>query len=152
MSEEKSVAKPKIKLLERLKGIKHIEIIVVAIFAIVMILIYLSTFSSGSDNKIDTGKNYDNSLTAYIENMEDDLEKIISQIKGVSNASVFITLDLSNAQVVDNVVKYSAFPPIKGVIVVAKGVNDLSVKMNVLKAIEAVIQITNGNIEILVSN
>lgn len=152
MSDEKSVKKPKIKILERLKSIKHIEIIVVAIFAIVMVLIYLSTFSSSSTQKKDTGTTANsNSVVAYIDNLETDLEKVLSKIKGVSNVTVLITLDMSSTQIIDNEIAVTTFPPIKGIIVVANGVQDVAVKMNILKAIQAVIDVTNGKIEILVS-
>ena len=63
-----------------------------------------------------------------------------------------ITLNMSQAEVVDSKINLSKFPDIKGVIVTAKGVNDTSTRMKVLHAIEAVIEVTNGNREILSSN
>ena len=40
-------------------------------------------------------------------------------------------------------------PKIAGVIVVAQGADDVSVKLNILKAVQALISVPNGNIEII---
>ncbi len=88
----------------------------------------------------------------YIGNMEDKLEQVLSQIQGVSNVSVMITLDMSTTSIKDNEIQMNAFPDIKGVVIVAKGVENTSVKMNILKAVQAVIDISSGRIEILSSN
>ncbi len=141
------------KWLEKLKKVKHIEIYVAIIFVVIILLIYMSNFSSKSSNKT-TNKTIssDQSIAAYIENMENSLEEILTNIGGVSNVKVMITLDMAKADVSDSQITLNSFPPIKGIIVTAKGVSSLANKQKVLQAIEAVLDITNGNIEILSSD
>ena len=84
--------------------------------------------------------------------MENKLEQILSQVEGASNVNVMITLDMTNSVVKDNIVEVADFPKVKGIVIVAKGVENTSVKLNILKAVQAVIDISSGRIEILKSN
>ena len=147
MSEKEK--KPTIRWLEKLKNIKHIEIYVAVIFVVVLLLIYLS--SSKTKEKTSEKSTNDSSVTAYIENLENNLEDILSNIAGVSNVKVMITLNINELEVKDSKIAMSKFPEIKGVLVTAKGVNNTTNKLKVLHAIEAVIDVENGNIEILSS-
>ena len=144
----------KFKWIEKLKNIKHIEIYITIIFAIVLILIFFSSTDSNkpSSNKSKTAITQETTVTSYISDMETKLEDILSQVQGASNVKVMITLDMSSSVVKDNVIQTSDFPKIKGVVIVAKGVNNTSVKLNMLKAVQAVIDISSGRIEILSSN
>jgi len=147
--------KPKIKIkwLEKLKNVKHIEIIVVAIFIIVLVLIYTSNFSVKKSSNSQTKTNSKElTIVNYIDNLETDLEQTISQIKGVDNVKVMITLDYSKATIQDNIIQTDSFPCVKGIVIVAKGVENTNVKLNVLKAVEAVVDVNYGCIEILSSN
>lgn len=144
----------KFKWIEKLKNVKHIEIYITIIFAVIIMLIF---FSSIGGNKTSTSKNktditQETTITAYISNMENKLEDILSQVQGASNVKVMITLDMTGSVVKDNIVQTSNFPKIKGVVIVAKGVDNTAVKMNMLKAVQAVIDISSGRIEILSSN
>lgn len=47
------------------------------------------------------------------------------------------------------IVLLEVMPKISGIVVVAEGANDVNVKLNILKAIQALLTIPNGNIEIL---
>ena len=136
------------KWLEKLKKIKHIEIYVAIIFLVIILLIYLSNFS----NKQKSSSKDEMTITAYVNQLEDNLENILSNIGGVSNVKVMITLDMASASIEDSKITLSAFPEIKGVIITAKGVNNTATKLKVLHATEAVIDIKNGNIEILSSD
>ena len=144
----------KFKWIEKLKNIKHIEIYITIIFAIVLILIFFSSTDSNKSthNKTKTPITQETTITAYIDDMENKLENILSQVQGASNVNVMITLDMTNSVVKDNIIQTSDFPKIKGVVIVAKGVNNTAVKMNMLKAVQAVIDISSGRIEILSSN
>lgn len=144
--------KKKNKFLERLKNIKHIEIYIAVIFGIIMILIYLSTLNTNQSNSESTSQTTVVTITQYIDKMESDLEEILSQVKGVSRVSVMISLVTEEMTVEDSNISVSTFPSIKGVVIVAKGVDDTFVKLNVLKAVQAVIKVSNGSIEILSSN
>ncbi|MBQ9795880.1 MAG: hypothetical protein IJW36_02865 [Clostridia bacterium] len=147
MSEKEK--RPTIRWLEKLKNIKHIEIYVAVIFIVVLLLIYLSSTKTkeGTDKQITN----DSSVTAYIENLENNLADSLSNIAGVSNVKVMITLNAEDLQVQESQIVMSRFPAIKGVLVTAKGVNNTTNKLKVLHAIEAVIDVENGNIEILSS-
>lgn len=147
-----SEKKIKFKWLEKIKNIKHIEIIVIAIFLVVLLLIYFSTPKSKSGSSSSTNQDSQLTITRYVDNLEKDLENTISQIKGVGNVQVLITLDMTGATIEDDVIKTSSFPKIKGIVIVASGVDNTSVKMNVLRAVEAVVDISTGSVEILSSN
>lgn len=146
--------KPKYKWLEKLKNIKHIEIYISIIFIVILLLIYLGNFKT---NKTTTTKKESANLSemnviSYVDQLETNLEEILSSIGGVSNVKVMITLDMANADVKESNINLSKFPDIKGVIVTANGVGNTATKLKVLHAVEAVIDIKNGNIEILSSD
>ena len=145
MSEKKTA----FKWLDKLKNVKHIEIYIAVIFVVILLLIYLSNFSGL--NKKKNSINEKLTILEYTNNLEDNLESILSNIGGVENVKVMITLDMNNAEVMDSQIILNQFPQIKGVIVTAKGVENTAIKLKVLHAIEAVLDITNGNIEILSS-
>lgn len=152
MSSQPQKFKP--KWLEKLKNIKHIEIYITLIFAIILLLIF---FSSTGNKKTTTSYSKSNTtqqttVTSYVDNIECKLEQILSQVQGASNVNVMVTLDMSGTSIKDNIIQTSEFPDIKGVVIVAKGVENTAVKMNILKAVQAVIDISSGRIEILSSN
>lgn len=145
MSEKES----KFKFWDKLKKIKHIEIYIAILFIVILLLIYLSTTKT-TKTSANTNTN-EITISSYIDNLETNLEKTLSNIAGVSNVHVMITLDMSSANVTDSKISLDGMPAIKGVVVTAKGVNDVSLKMKVLQAVEAVLEITRGNIQILSS-
>jgi len=147
MNDEK-VKKPTFKWLEKLKKIKHIEIYISVIFIVIILLIYLSNFSKSSRSQTDYNQS---NITDYIEQLEDNLEDVLSSIGGVSNVKVMITLDMASALIENSNITLNSLPDIKGVVVTAKGVNNTATKLKVLHAIEAVLDISNGSIEILSS-
>ncbi|HJD05811.1 MAG TPA: hypothetical protein IAB72_02880 [Candidatus Onthoplasma faecipullorum] len=137
------------KFLEKLKKIKHIEVYIAIIFIVVLLLIYLGNFNKSSGTS--TNNSSEMTVTAYIDDLENRLQEILSNIGGVSDVKVLITLDMDTATVNDSNIVLDKFPAIKGVLITAKGVGDTATKLKVLHAVEAVIDITNGNIEILSS-
>lgn len=145
-------SKVRFQWLEKIKNVKHIEIIVIAIFLVVLLLIYFSTPRSKSNSNATIKENTELTITRYIDNLEGDLENTISKIRGVGNVNVLITLNLDNASIENDVIKTATFPKIKGIVIVASGVDNTSVKMNILRAVEAVVDISSGSVEILSSN
>ena len=137
------------KWLEKLKKVKHIEIYIAIIFIVVILLIYISSVDY---QKGKSSSNNGMSITTYVNDLEENLEDILSNIGGVSNVNVMITLDFNTAVVENSNITLSEFPKVKGIIVTAKGLNSTAKKMSVLHAIEAVIDVTNGNIEIISSD
>lgn len=148
MSEKEK--RPIFKWLEKLKKVKHIELYIAVIFIVILLLIYLSSTSNSGKNK--TSISSELSITSYVNNLESDLEDILSNIGGVSNVKVMITLDMNQASVSNSQLNLETFPPIKGIIVTANGVNNTAAKLKVLRAIEAVVDISSGSIEILSSD
>ncbi len=146
MNEEKKKTFP---WLEKLKKVKHIEIYIAIIFIVILLLIYMSNFSKKGGTSSNTTTTNDMSISAYIDNLENDLAGILSSIGGVSNVKVLITLDINQANIENSQITLNEFPPIKGVVVTAKGVSNTMLKMRVLEAIQALIDIPNGNIQIL---
>ena len=147
-----SEKKVKFKWLEKLKNVKHIEIYIAIIFVVLLVLIYFSsTQSSGTKSKVKSNANSTLTITEYVDDLESNLEDILSNIGGVSNVKVMLTLDMTQVSINDSKINLETFPPVKGVIVTAKGLNDTAKRLKVLRAVEAVIDITNGNIEILSS-
>ena len=145
----------KFKWIDKLRNIKHIEIYITIIFAIILILIFFSSTGnkqSVSSNKSSSTKVTQTTITSYVDDMESKLEQILSQVQGASNVSVMLTLDMAQATVKDNVIQTQNFPDVKGVVIVANGVENTMVRMNILKAVQAVIDISSGRIEILSSN
>lgn len=140
--------KTSFKWLEKLKKIKHIEIYIAVIFLVIILLIYLSNFT----DKKKSNSNDEITITTYVEQLENNLEDILSNIGGVSNVKVMITLDMATANIENSNITLGSFPEIKGVLITAKGVNDIATKLKVLHAVEAVIEIKNKNIEILSSD
>lgn len=146
--------KPKVrfKWLEKIKNVKHIEIYIVIIFLVIVFLIYGSTFKDKRKTTAQSTEELPLTISKYVDDLEKNLESTLSNIKGASNVNVLITLDLKDAEIKDNVIHTSNFPSIKGVLIVASGVENTNVKLNMLKAVQAVIEINTGCIEILSSN
>lgn len=138
------------KWLEKLKNIKHIEIYVAVIFIVILLLVYLSNFKS-KDKTNSISANDTTTVTAYVDKLEYDLQEILSNIAGVSNVKVMITLNTEQMEVIDSNINLTKFPAIKGILITAKGVNNTNNKLKVLHAVESVVDISNGNIEILSS-
>ncbi len=139
------------KWLEKLKKVKHIEIYIAIIFIVILALIYLSTTKKSSGTNT-TNEIQEMTVMSYVDNLETNLEAIINKIGGVSEAKVLISLDMNTAKVTDSKIDLNYFPDVKGVIVTAKGLSNTTSKMKVLHAIEAVIDVSNGNIQILSSD
>ena len=86
--------------------------------------------------------------------------KFLEKLKKIKHIEVYIAIIfivvllliyLGNFNKSNENIVLDKFPTIKGVLITAKGVNDTATKLKVLHAVEAVIDITNGNIEILSS-
>lgn len=195
MSEENKTPKEsffsKLPFFKKLKSIKHIELVVAVLIICVMFLIYFGT-TSKADASTQSASIADiqyTSASQYAKELEEKLEKTLSQIQGAGNVSVVITLESSseliiaktvettkksesvtdngvttkteNIEIVEKplivsgkngeepIILLEVMPKITGVVVVAQGANDVNVKLNILKALQALLTIPSGNIEIL---
>ena len=175
--DEKRIKKsPFQELINNIKNIKHIELIV-SIFAIfVAILIYFANTEIFSKSTTESVINKE--CTEYIDTLEEKLSNVLSHIEGAGNVKVLITIKSDTKQefavnketktttsgnstttttteeivVVQNkpVVVNETLPQIKGVIVVAQGASSINVKLELLKAVQTLLNIEANNIEIFI--
>ena len=161
---------------EKIKSIKRLPIYIAIVFAIILCLVFVSPKSKTAKTTEKTTQSV-SSEVEYVSNLENKLCNVLSNITGVEKVSVIITLkegfsykyatDTETKTVssggsetsvitqtiimVSNqpVVEQEIYPVIKGVVVVAKGAEDISVKMKMLNAIETILQVDAKDISIL---
>lgn len=149
----------------KLKKVKA-EYLIIA-FAIIAILII---FASGiSETKVES----QDKITTYIESLENKLSTKLSQINGAGKVSVIISvkqgmiteiatekktvtetgiIKIEEAPVLVSgkpIVLAEKYPDITGVVIIAKGANDLNVRVALVSATQTILGITSDKIEIL---
>lgn len=151
-----------------------------AILVVAMVLVcYFAFFTPSSNEYDDSGGSITSSSTAdsYARSLENKLEDILSNVKGAGSVKVLVTLGSGYEYVyaTEQTVKQSAngatttttevvmvdgqpvvvkeiFPTIQGVLVSASGASDVSVKLNLVTAIQTVVDVPNSDITILTAN
>ena len=86
------------------------------------------------------------SATGYAYDVETRLADVLESVEGAGAVNVMVMLEEGeelNSEVV---------PKVSSVIVVAEGAKDYKVKIELLKAVEAILNLPTSNIEILVGN
>ena len=165
-------------LWEKLKKVKHFYIYVTIAIALVLCGIYFVSFKKGKTFKnSDVSTQEASSTMEYVTALENKLASVLSNISGVSKVSVIITLeegfsykyatDTETKTIVSGgtettvvtetvimvsnqpVVEKEIYPNIKGVVVVAKGAENVSVKMNIVSAVETVLKVDPNRITVL---
>ena len=155
-------------MFDKLSGLKKIkaEYILIAVLVIVIVFIMFSSFGSKSEESYDETE-------AYVKTLEQKLENSLKKIEGVGNVSVVITVKsgISSELAVDRktitengkttvtesaitvggkpVTLKSVYPEIAGVLIVAKGADNIMVKMNILDAATVVLGVDCDKIQIL---
>ncbi len=162
----------------RIKQIKHLPIITAVFIGLLICVIYFSSFvvTKNDNNIVNTTEEY-SSASEYVDNLENKLVNVLSKISGVQSVNALITLEsgfsykyatetetrtttsggqditITTEKVVyvddKPVVEQEIYPVIKGVVIVAKGAENFTVKMNILDATETILQIDRSNITIL---
>ena len=125
------------RFFKKLKSIKHIEILIAVLFGVILLTLYLTTINNADKNSSSTS-------SGYSFQVESRLESVLSEIDGVGNVSVMVMLEEGtelNSEIV---------PKVNSVIVVAGGAKDYKVKLEILKACEALLNLPAENIEILI--
>ena len=122
--------------LEKLKKVGHIELIACGVLIVVVLAIY---FSCTSCSAATDGKPTDLSDAYYCETMQYRLEKIISEISGVGDASVVINWDRSVSVTFGG---SNENPKATGVIVVCQGGNSTKVKLDVIYAVSTLLDLS----------
>lgn len=163
-------------LFNKLKNIKNIEIII-AVFAVCLILlIYFSQNLFSSKDTIQGVQKVES--TKYIDELENKLSNVLSQINGAGNVKVLITIDSNSKQeyatnketktitsgnstttttteeivIIQNkpLLVNETLPKIKGVIIVAQGASNVNIKLELLKAAQTLLEVEAKNIEIFI--
>jgi len=187
MNEEKKDKSKKVLfsgVLNKIKGIKHIEVLIAIIFIAIILLIY---FSSGSSiNKVAEEKNNEkfSSVMTYSKEMENKIENVLSKIKDAGEVSVMINCEsgyelkiayttetikkIENSIPVETTVKTPVMitengktspvvleyisPKIKNVIIVASGAENTNVKLELIRAVEILLNIPATAIQVFTGN
>lgn len=161
-------------LTESIKKSRKLQIGLAILVAFVIILCYLLFIRSpSSNNNQDKENQVLSNAEIYAQNLEDKLEDVLSQIKGAGEVKVLINLgsgfeyvyameeeikQTSSGTITSNsivlvsgepVLIKQIYPKISGVIVAASGADDISVKVNLITAIQTVIDVENKDITIL---
>lgn len=121
--------------IRHLKKVKHIEIIAALALAFVAILIYFGVSAAAKGNGQGTVHTTSN------DDLSGQIAQVLSQMQGVGSCSVAITYDTptNSAQSGKNVL---------GVVVVAEGGSDMRVKLTIIDAICALLEVDGSNVKV----
>jgi len=157
-----------IYLFEKIKLNKKLQIILF-LFILLFILAIYFTINSTKNNKTET----ENLSDDYASYLEYKLENSLSSIKDIGNVNVTITLESGIEYVYaeeceskttssgtttstslilvsgEPILIKEIYPKINGIVVVASGANNINVKLDILKAIQTVLDVSNDKITIL---
>lgn len=136
---------------ELFRSEKSIKIILIA-GAVIILLIAFSGFSS------DSGPETGNMLfeykkqAEYEEALEQKLGNILSEIEGIGNINIMVTLDSSEENMYEknnNEPTYVKTPAIRGVIVVCDGGDNIIVREKVITAVAGAFGISTTRISVI---
>ena len=170
------------ELLNKIKKNKNFQVFIAIFVCLIACCIYLciaglpTKSQSTSLTKDDKNELNFSSSMEYVSYLENKLESVITNVKGVGEANIFITLEkgfeyvyvteeesstTSSGTTVNKtnvvmlngqpVVQEEIYPKIKGIVVVAQGAGNVAIKMNILSLIQTVIDVENSKINILES-
>ncbi len=163
---------------ENIKTNRKLQIGLAILFGILLICCYFLFIHSPSDSNNSNSDNDNTNISlsaaeAYANSLENKLAKILSQVKGAGEVSVLVTLgsgfeyvyateetikETSSGSTTTNtivlvsgepVLVKEVYPEISGVLVSATGADNISVKLNLVTAIQTVIDVANEDITIL---
>lgn len=127
------------ELIAKLKQVKHIEIIACGVLIAIVLIIYFACASCSSATG-SAQNNVDLTNADYCTAMQVRLEKIVSEIDGVGDASVVVNWDKSvqtsfGGGVTEN-------PKATGAVVVCKGGDQTKVKLDVIYAVSTLLDLS----------
>ena len=154
--------------IQKLKGIKNIEIVVALVLSAIVLLVFFGSFGQNSTKQQDASYTF----AEYVNNLENKIKSVINQIEGAGECDVaisfvggieqeyvFSTENQTNGSVVSEknvltlvsgkpVVLREKMPEIQGVVIVADGAGNASVRLEITRAVQALLKVPNGNIEV----
>lgn len=125
-------------LWKKLKSIKNIEIILAVLLGLVVLLVYFS--SVGANKGAVSNITYSNS---YVQEIEQKLENLISSIDGAGQVEVMIMCEG------DDEITKTEYPKVVSAVVVSSGADSTKVKLDIIRAVEALLGLKTANIEVL---
>lgn len=160
-----------------IKHFEIVVAIIVGLVVCAVYFSFFGTSQTKTDNASDDSTTNFASAVEYVDYLENKLENVLSKISGVKNVSVIITLEsgftydyakdsetktttsggtattITTETVIlvsnEPVVVKEIYPVVKGVVVVAEGAENFSIKMNILTAVETVLEVDQNSITIL---
>jgi stage III sporulation protein AG len=152
----------KIKLLvQKWKGIKHKEIVLVILLSLLLFLFFFSSLGKLSFNDEKTSQSNTFSVDNYVSGLEKRLENILTEMDGVGNARVMITVS-SGIKTVPHykedgsvltsggkpIVEKEEFPTPIGVVVVSDGADSYLVKSQIIAATVSLLGIKADRVQV----
>lgn len=152
----------KIKLLvQKWKGIKHKEIILVILLSSLLFLFFFSSLGKLSFNDEKTSQSNTFSVDNYVSGLEKRLEDILTQMDGVGNVRVMITVS-SGIKTIPHykedgsvltsggkpIVEKEEFPTPIGVVVVSDGADSYLVKSQIIAATVSLLGIKADRVQV----
>ena len=157
-------------ILQKIKSKKKLQYLIIAVLAVVLIAVVFSCF----DGSVKTEKQENTDVVlAYVDNLENRLEKVLSKVDGAGNVSVVITVSsgmetvlatttttkntANGVEVVETplivngktVVIKELYPKITGVLIVAEGAKNIAILTKIQQAAVSLLDININQIEIL---
>lgn len=164
------------KFFQKLKGVKHIELVIALVLGAIILLIYISSLFG--DTRQQTSTQSITSISSYSNFLENKLSNVLSQIEGAGNVSTMITFESGTEYIYatneetktntntssnsttttstttstpnEDLLVKEVLPKISGVVVVASGAKDTKVKLEIVKAVQAVLEVPISKIEVLI--
>ncbi len=147
--------------LKGLLGKIKIEYILILAFVVILLVI----FASGTNQEEKTVQ----SIDVYVNTLENKLEQALSKIDGAGKVSVVISVEsgmqtvLATEKIIEGdvikeepftvggktVVVKETYPKITGVLIVAKGAKSLPVKLSIINATQALLDVDAEKIQVL---
>ena len=163
-------------IFDRIRKVKHIHWIIAGVAIAIMLTIYFSSFfSSRSSAGASDNNNQQNVSTAagdYLRQKEERLAFILSQIDGVGRTEVFISWESGIESVIAfitnetsggsssapaiitgpggsrPIVLHEILPRATGVIVVAQGAGEMRVRLSIINAVTATLDVSADRISV----
>ena len=162
---------------KKIKSVRHIEIYLAVIIGLIVIMCYFLLVSKPENKKEENStENYSNAQE-YADYLENKLCNVLSNITGVGDVSAIITLDggfayeyavdsetnttnsgsSETSVTVDTTILVNGepivvkviYPEIKGVVIVADGSENFAIKMNIMEAVQTLLNVETNSITIL---
>ena len=160
------------KLGEKLKENKRTFVIITTILLLLIFcLLLFNNYSSKNESSNNSSNDYSN--YEYSNYLENKLQQSLQNIENIGNVSVTITFDggveyvyaqeeevkttttgtITSSSLVlvsgKPVLVKEVYPKINGVVIIASGAKNIKVKMDILKAVQTVLDVSNDKITIL---